>query len=231
MVWFSMFCLLKILPTHENFLSVGYQIITELFDVVIGDVILAMLSNGPNPPTPHRSRPISNEHLKSINDLSDIGKFKETLEPILVPRIVGTPNHEKVRNYIVDEMKRLNWSVELDTFDDKTPNFGTKTFHNIIAKLNPNAKSFLTLACHYDSKYIKDVEFVGAIDSAVPCAMLLHMAERLNGYFESSKTSDLSLMFVFFDGEEAFQEWGPEDSIYGARHLASRWNSENFFQK
>lgn len=128
-------------------------------------------------------------------------------------------------------MKRLNWSVELDTFDDKTPNFGTKTFHNIIAKLNPNAKSFLTLACHYDSKYIKDVEFVGAIDSAVPCAMLLHMAERLNAYFESSKTSDLSLMFVFFDGEEAFQEWGPEDSIYGARHLAARWNNENFLPK
>lgn len=32
-------------------------------------------------------------------------------------------------------------------------------------------------------------------------------------------------MFIFFDGEEAFKEWGPKDSIYGARHLAKTWNS------
>ncbi|XP_039290789.1 glutaminyl-peptide cyclotransferase [Nilaparvata lugens] len=30
-------------------------------------------------------------------------------------------------------------------------------------------------------------------------------------------------MLIFFDGEEAFKEWGPRDSIYGARHLASKW--------
>lgn len=31
-------------------------------------------------------------------------------------------------------------------------------------------------------------------------------------------------MFIFFDGEEAFQRWGPKDSIYGSRHLASKWS-------
>lgn len=31
-------------------------------------------------------------------------------------------------------------------------------------------------------------------------------------------------MFIFFDGEEAFQHWGPDDSIYGARHLARKWS-------
>lgn len=31
-------------------------------------------------------------------------------------------------------------------------------------------------------------------------------------------------MFIFFDGEEAFKEWGPNDSIYGAKHLASKWH-------
>jgi len=31
------------------------------------------------------------------------------------------------------------------------------------------------------------------------------------------------LKFIFFDGEEAFKEWGPADSIYGARHLAAKW--------
>lgn len=32
-------------------------------------------------------------------------------------------------------------------------------------------------------------------------------------------------MLIFFDGEEAFREWGPKDSIYGARHLAKIWHN------
>ncbi|KAL5280507.1 QPCT family protein [Megaselia abdita] len=177
----------------------------------------------------HRSLSIPNEQLQKINDLSDTAEFKKTLEPILIPRIVGTEGHAKVKDYIVNFMKKLNWSVELDSFEDMTPNMGQLTFHNIIAKLNPDAKRYLLLACHYDSKYMKGEEFIGAIDSAVPCAMLLHMADRLNAYFEDTK--DVSLMFVFFDGEEAFQEWGPTDSIYGARHLAARWKKEDFLPK
>lgn len=33
-------------------------------------------------------------------------------------------------------------------------------------------------------------------------------------------------MFIFFDGEEAFEEWGPNDSIYGAKHLAEKWHNK-----
>lgn len=32
-------------------------------------------------------------------------------------------------------------------------------------------------------------------------------------------------MFIFFDGEEAFKEWGPNDSIYGSKHLAEKWHN------
>jgi glutaminyl-peptide cyclotransferase len=28
---------------------------------------------------------------------------------------------------------------------------------------------------------------------------------------------------VFFDGEEAFVQWTPTDSLYGSRHLAASW--------
>ena len=33
---------------------------------------------------------------------------------------------------------------------------------------------------------------------------------------------DLSLQFIFFDGEEAFVHWTDRDSIYGARHWAKK---------
>jgi hypothetical protein len=35
-------------------------------------------------------------------------------------------------------------------------------------------------------------------------------------------------MLLFFDGEEAFLKWGPKDSLYGARHLAEKWNKQKY---
>lgn len=43
--------------------------------------------------------------------------------------------------------------------------------------------------------------------------------------------NDLSIMFVFFDGEEAFVQWTATDSIYGARHLAKKWEDEGSLHK
>ena len=105
----------------------------------------------------------------------------------------------------------------------KTP-IGTLPFKNIIATHNPNAKRFLDVACHYDSKYYPgDNQFVGATDSAVPCAMMIQMAHSLNDALENQKNNELSLRFIFFDGEEAFHTWSKTDSLYGARHLAETW--------
>lgn len=63
--------------------------------------------------------------------------------------------------------------------------------------------------------------WIGATDSAVPCAMMLQMARILRNSDFPPK-NDVSIKFIFFDGEEAFVQWGPNDSIYGARHLANK---------
>lgn len=39
---------------------------------------------------------------------------------------------------------------------------------------------------------------------------------------------NVGLMVIFFDGEEAFKEWGPTDSIYGSRHLAQKWSQQSY---
>lgn len=87
--------------------------------------------------------------------------FKTVLNEILVPRVVGTPSHDKVASFISDQMKGLGWDVTENEFQDETPVFGTLTFKNIIAKLNRDADRFLVLACHYDSKYMREHVFVG----------------------------------------------------------------------
>lgn len=76
-------------------------------------------------------------------------------------------------------MQKLDWNVKEDSFTDRTPH-GQKPFSNIIATLNPNACRFLTLACHYDSLYNREYTFLGATDSAVPCAMMIYAARMLH---------------------------------------------------
>ncbi|XP_047517974.1 glutaminyl-peptide cyclotransferase-like isoform X1 [Pieris napi] len=173
----------------------------------------------------HEALELTDDDIKNIAKLSNKQDFREVLDKILIPRVVGTPNHKKVGDYIVDEMKNLGWDVTEDIFPDKTPVFGTLNFRNIIAKLNPNADRYLVLACHYDSKYTREHDFLGATDSAVPCAMMINLAKVLSRQLDPLKFGSPSLMFIFFDGEEAFRHWGPKDSIYGARHLAKSWHS------
>jgi glutaminyl-peptide cyclotransferase len=77
-------------------------------------------------------------------------------------------------------MQGLGWSVESDPFEEDTPIFGRLQFENIVATLNPKARRYLVLACHYDSKYFRENAFVGATDSAVPCAMMINLAHVLD---------------------------------------------------
>ena len=34
------------------------------------------------------------------------------------------------------------------------------------------------------------------------------------------------MWLVFFDGEEAIQQWSTSDSTYGSRHLAAKWGRD-----
>lgn len=91
--------------------------------------------------------------------------------------------------YLVNFLRALNWHIEEDVFQDDTP-WGRKTFVNIIATQDPRKPKKMVLASHYDSKNITDRngrEFIGATDSAVPCAILLDIAIQLNCLFEKAQ--------------------------------------------
>ena len=84
--------------------------------------------------------------------------------------------------YLISKMQdSYKWEVEIDLFVDEAPQpHGKIEFTNIIARLNPDALHSFVLACHFDSKYYKDEHFIGATDSAVPCAMMLDLARTMN---------------------------------------------------
>ena len=163
------------------------------------------------------------------------------LSHLLIPRVPGTSSHAHIQHLIMDYFSSLpsttnststyEWVVEVDEFSTQTP-LGPLPFTNLIARFPPRAHHYLTLACHYDSKYFPDIDFIGATDSAAPCAILLDIATLIHpllvraqlGYSHGATVWDRGVQMVFFDGEEAFHDWSDRDSLYGSRHLAHFWS-------
>ncbi|KAJ8327339.1 hypothetical protein QVD99_008115 [Batrachochytrium dendrobatidis] len=156
-----------------------------------------------------------------------------TLAPFLIPRVSGTDNNKKVQQFIIQTFTDLGWHIEQDKFTDDTP-YGKKEFNNIIVTKDPLAQSRLVLAAHFDSKFFKDFDFIGATDSSVPCAILVDIAKTTNQLLQNKIQSNdrfSTLQMIFFDGEEALVEWSETDSIYGARHLARKWSETHILAK
>ncbi|KAI7868260.1 hypothetical protein BDF14DRAFT_573318 [Spinellus fusiger] len=166
--------------------------------------------------------PLSDQALKTLSFPSQQLDLKGSLfSSLFVPRVSSTPGNTKVREFIVEHFVQLGWHIELDSFTETTP-FGTKNFTNIIVTKNPDATHKLVLAAHYDSKYFPGEDFIGAVDSAVSCGILMDIATSLDAILIKQTRT---LQMIFFDGEEAWIEWSATDSIYGARHLAATWSN------
>ena len=76
---------------------------------------------------------------------------------------------------------------------------GEIDFTNIVATLDPHVDRRLVLAAHYDSKIIggsiSNSKFLGATDSALPCALLLDLAHSLNSKLQTRKVRKPSMEF------------------------------------
>ncbi|CAB3397917.1 unnamed protein product [Caenorhabditis bovis] len=163
--------------------------------------------------------------LRLCRDFTNRTRFQEILNPIMVTRVVDTPSHRAVGDYLANFMTKLGFAIEWDAFQDTTP-FGKRNFRNLIATSDEHAPRRLVLACHYDSIIIPGQPMIAATDSAVPCAMMLDTAEKLAPYMYKRVAQNVALQLIFFDGEEAFRQWTSTDSLYGSRHLASKWEQK-----
>lgn len=190
---------------------------------------------------------LSDQTLRNIPGPGDDFNIKtgKLLAPILRPRVPGSPGSAAVLNHFVTFFKTSlpEWHISFQNSTSKTPATGDKEipFVNMIAARDPpwskpGDVGRLTLVAHYDSKLTPE-GFIGATDSAAPCAMLMHVARSVNdaltrkwGAMEAKgvgKDAHLGLeehrgiQILFLDGEEAFASWTNEDSLYGARSLAA----------
>jgi Zn-dependent M28 family amino/carboxypeptidase len=141
------------------------------------------------------------------------------------PRPIGSANHKKLEQYIVSHLK--GDEVEDDAFVADTP-AGKLPVRNIIAKFPGTRDGIIVIAGHYDTNYpLRDTGYVGANDGGSSTAMLLELANQLRG----AKRNGYSVWLFFTDGEEAVKEWSSSDSVYGARHLADKWQKDGTLKK
>jgi glutaminyl-peptide cyclotransferase len=190
-------------------------------------------------------KPLSDSFLRAIpSPGEDIDPNNGALlAPILIPRVPGTPGQEVAQQHFANYFKTQlpNWSFEWQNSTSKTPIPGWTElpFANMIFKreppwVKPGQANLLTLVAHYDSKY-QPKDFIGATDSAAPCAMMMFVAKVIDGHVQrmydemqeleegGTVEMDMGVQIIFLDGEEAFDKWTDDDSLYGSRYAVSPW--------
>ena len=132
------------------------------------------------------------------------------------PRPSGSSALAKSRQEIIRQLQQAGAQVEEDSFAAATP-LGSVPMTNLIAKFAGTRPQVVIVAGHYETKRFDDFAFVGANDGGSSAAFLLELARVL-----ARRKNTLTFWLVFFDGEEAFEQFTATDGLYGSRHLVAR---------
>ena len=191
---------------------------------LLSPLLLAACPKNDPPPQPQSrvSRSSRPERLApiptSFNGERALDHARKQVE--IGPRPPSSPEAEKTRQYIVNQLESFGLNVSLDEFQVVTPQ-GEKKMANIVGEIAGKTKNIVLLTSHYDTKYYKDMRFVGANDPAASVGTLLEIGRVLGSMKDKPK---VTYRLVFFDGEEAFCEgWDdcgtPDepDNTYGSR--------------
>lgn len=141
------------------------------------------------------------------------------------PRWIGSPGHQCAENFLKKQFAKDD--LEEDTFTTQTP-IGPLTMHNFIVKFPGKRDGVIVFATHYETNYpLRNINFVGANDGGSTTGFLVELANYLRGH----KQDGYSVWLVFYDGEEAIQQWSNSDSLYGSRHLAAKWDRDGTLKR
>lgn len=142
------------------------------------------------------------------------------------PRVPGTPNHVKCRDYIKESSEKYCDSVQLQPFTHNWTHDGSKRpMWNILASQGwETAKVRVALFAHWDTRPFASQEsspqkqampILGANDGASGVAVLLELMKSMKGV----RPADLGIMYVFVDGEDLGPEL--EEMFLGATYFGA----------
>lgn len=169
---------------------------------------------------------------KSASDFDGNRAFEHVRKQVeFGPRPAGSAELERTRGYIGDQLKSYGLNVVMDEFQAATPQ-GQKKMVNVTGELAGESTDVIIISSHYDTKYFKDIKFVGANDGGSSTGAVLEIARVLAARQTKPK---FTYWFVFFDGEEPFcEDWDTcqnpnelPDNTYGSRHYVSQLIAKN----
>ena len=159
------------------------------------------------------AKPPSQEIWTEFSGDKALGHVQKLVD--LGPRPPESEAIQKARAYITEQLRSFGWTVTEQPFTDQTPH-GPAHFTNLIARFGDSTKPNFLLCSHYDTKIFDAFRFVGANDGGSSNGVILEIARALASAPSLAKNVEL----VFFDGEEAFENFSTTDGIYGSRHFA-----------
>ena len=150
------------------------------------------------------------------------------------PRWPTSPGHLKAEAFLRDQFKAeaKTGQLEEDTFTANTP-IGPVPMRNFIVRFPGKKDGVIVLTTHYETNYpLRNIGFVGANDGGSTTGLLCEIANELRPQVaNSAKLEGYSVWLVFFDGEEAIEQWQGVDHTYGSRHLAARWGADGTLKR
>ncbi len=166
-------------------------------------VWLAGCSKPPSPPAASSLDPKAFDTHRAYKNVAQLVAFG--------PRPSGGLALMQAAAWIKKELESYGFTVELQEFTAGTPR-GPVQFRNIVARTARQDKlpdSALVIGAHYDTKSFENFQFVGANDGASGAGVLVELARVA--------AQEPNLTFVWFDGEEAMNEYGTEDGLWGSQ--------------
>lgn len=171
----------------------------------------------PKPDTPPAMKFSGARAYRTLKDFVALG-----------PRPLASAGHAQAEQFILARLNdaagttRNAPQIEQDKFETQTA-AGRFAMNNIIAKFPGTRDGIIVLAGHYDTNYpLRHTSFVGANDGGSNVGLMLEIASQLR----QRAPQGYSLWLVFTDGEEATVNWTDADSVYGAKHLATKWAAD-----
>jgi hypothetical protein len=135
------------------------------------------------------------------------------------PRPPGSPAIAQARAYIAGELRRAGWRVREHAFTAETPRRPVRMV-NLIAEWPGRRPEIIAVGGHYDTKLFTAFRFVGANDGGSSTGLLIELGRALAARHRATPPG-YTYWLVFFDGEEAVEQWSARDSLYGSRALVA----------
>lgn len=135
------------------------------------------------------------------------------------PRDAGTEGAAYASQWIAQRLRDAGLKPRADVWRERSGPRSSVQFCNVYADLPGETNTLLIVGSHFDTKSGIGPAFQGANDGGSSTGISLEVARVLAA---SGIRPKHTIRFAFFDGEECFANYAPDDGLHGSRRMAEK---------